>query len=288
MNMSPMHDERIRKFNRALFLWFRRHRREMAWRETFDPYHILVSEIMLQQTQVDRVREKYDLFISLFPDVTALARASRADVLRAWSGLGYNRRAAYLHECARVVVQKHDGVFPRTYDTLTELPGIGRSTAGALLAFAFGADTPMIDTNIRRILTRVFFAGVSPRPSDAELYRFAASIIPKGKGREWNYAMLDVGATRCTARQHDPTCPFQDLHGPVEDFVYKKPQSRFVGSRRSYRGKIIRLLIEEGTVSVRTLALRIGLSREEVDDIIGDLLSERLVSRHNARIALSE
>ncbi len=287
MNISSMSDEVIRKFNQALFSWFRRHRREMAWRETFDPYHILVSEIMLQQTQVDRVREKYDQFLSLFPDVRALARASRAEVLRAWSGLGYNRRAAYLHECARVIVQKHDGVFPQTYEALTTLPGIGRSTAGALLAFAFGAETPMIDTNIRRILTRVFFPDTSPRPSDAELYRFAVSIIPKGKGREWNYAMLDVGATRCTARHHDPTCPFQDLHGPVEDFVYKKPQSRFAGSRRSYRGKIIRSLVEEGSMTVRALALRIGLSYEETEDIVGDLLAERFVSRRGARVTLS-
>jgi A/G-specific adenine glycosylase len=281
-----MNDERVHKFNRALFSWFRHSRRDMAWRETFDPYRILVSEIMLQQTQVNRVREKYDLFLSLFPDVTTLARAPRADVLRAWSGLGYNRRAGYLHECARVVVQKHGGVFPCTYEDLVALPGIGRSTAGALLSFAFGADTPMIDTNIRRILTRVFFADASPRPSDAELYRFAVSIIPKGKGREWNYAMLDVGATRCTARRHDPTCPLQELHGPVDDFVYKKPQSRFAGSRRAYRGKIIRLLIDEGSMTMRAIALRIGLSREETEDIVEDLLSEHLVSRHGARIAL--
>ena len=189
-----------KQFNKALFAWHNAHYRDMKWRNTRDAYKILISEIMLQQTQVDRVREKYALFLKQFPNVQTLANAPLGEVLRAWSGLGYNRRAKYLQLCAKKVVEVYGGKFPKTYEELIALPGIGMSTAGALLAFAYNEDTPMIDTNIRRILTRVFFK--SKKVNDKALYAFATTLIPKGQGRMWNYAMLDLGATLCTARNH--------------------------------------------------------------------------------------
>src|SRR3989338_1937241 len=211
--------EKTKKFNTVLFRWHRSHYRDMPWRPksrggdrvNLDPYRILVSEIMLQQTQVDRVRTKYAEFLEKFPDVSALALAPLGAVLRVWSGLGYNRRARYLHECAKKVVHEYGGKFPADFDELNKLPGIGRSTAGALLAFSFGQDTPMIDTNIRRILVRVFFK--KNIPTDKELYVFAQQLIPRGKGRMWNYVMLDLGATLCTARNHSGDCPLMKLHG---------------------------------------------------------------------------
>ena len=261
--------EKKKHFNQMLFRWHKAHYREMAWRNTRNPYRILVSEVMLQQTQVERVREKYAEFLKQFPSVHILAKAQLGDVIRAWSGLGYNRRAKYLHECVKEVLLNHQGKFPNDMTTLMTLPGIGLSTAGALQAFAFGEDEPMIDTNIRRILTRTFFSPKMSRlrldmvgVSDKELYVFAKSLIPKGKGREWNYAMLDLGATLCTARHHSKLCPLAKLHGPVSDFVYKKPQKKFANSDRFYRGRILsQLLISPHTSESlqEVLALEQGL-----------------------------
>lgn len=256
----------------------------MPWRKTRDPYCILVSEIMLQQTQVDRVRTKYAEFLKVFPTVNVLACASLGDVLRAWSGLGYNRRAKYLHECAKEIVHAHGGKFPSDEQELKKLPGIGLSTSAALMSFAFRGDAPMIDTNIRRILSRVFFK--EKIPSDKELYVFAKVLIPRGKGREWNYAMLDVGATLCKARNHSPECPFMKLHGAVSDFVYKKPQTRFTHSRRFYRGKILQLLAKEKEVSMLAIRGFIGKDILEITEILCDLKKDGLITIVGRKIAL--
>lgn len=282
--------EKKHEFNKILFRWHKNGYRDMPWRNTDDPYRILISEIMLQQTQVDRVRTKYDEFLKKFPTVTVLAKAPLGEVLRVWSGLGYNRRAKYLHECAKKVAAEYAGKFPATFKELTALPGIGMSTAGALLAFSFGEEAPMIDTNVRRILTRVFFPqcqGVAlTLPSDKELYAFASALIPKGKGRAWNYAMLDAGATRCTARNHSPECPFVPLHGKVGDFVYKKPQKKFKESRRYYRGQILKLLATQHILDVHTLPEIFKKTDEEILSIVDDLEKERLILRRADRIML--
>ncbi len=254
----------------------------MPWRNTSDPYKILVSEVMLQQTQVDRVRTKYNEFLKKFPNVKALASAPLGDVLRVWSGLGYNRRAKYLHECAKKVVSEYGGKFPRTFSELTTLPGIGMSTAGALLAFSFGEDTPMIDTNIRRILVRVFFKRI---PTDKALYDFASALIPKRKGRAWNYAMLDLGATLCGARNHSALCPLTPLHGKVGDFVYKKPQKKFAGSDRFYRGRILARLTL-GPATQMLLYKELKRDEEYVDLLLRKLLRENLVVVKDAQYTL--
>jgi A/G-specific adenine glycosylase len=230
------------------------------------------------------VRLKYVEFLKKFPTVHALARASLGEVLRAWSGLGYNRRARYLHECAREVVRAYNGKFPSDFDMLIKFPGIGRSTAGALLAFSFAQDTPMIDTNIRRILARVFFR--KSIPGDKELYIFAQTLIPKGRGRMWNYAMLDLGATLCTARNHSDDCPLAELHGKVGDFIYKKPQKKFKESNRFYRGKIMRLLLEHHTLTIPALAKHLNKTNREVRVLTSDLARERLITCARGKITL--
>jgi len=277
-------DEKRQPFTKTLFRWHKTHYRDMPWRRTHDPYRILVSEIMLQQTQVDRVRTKYVEFLKKFPSARSLARASLGDVLREWSGLGYNRRARYLHECAKQVVREYDGKFPDDFGELKKLPGIGLSTAGALLAFSFAKDEPMIDTNIRRILARTFFK--KSIPSDKELYDFAKKIIPKGKGRAWNYAMLDLGATRCTARNHSKRCPLMKLHGPVDDFVYKKPQKKFAGSNRFYRGQILQLLMKLGSLRLSKLARELNISEKAVHELTSDLKRERLIVLTHSKVEL--
>ena len=239
---------------------------------------------MLQQTQVDRVRIKYGEFVKEFPTAKVLADASIGDVLRVWSGLGYNRRAKYLHSCAKEIVLAYGGKFPKDEAELKKLPGIGISTAAALMSFSFNEDTPMIDTNIRRIISRVFFK--THIPSDKELYIFAKTLIPAGMGREWNYAMLDAGATLCTARNHSDECPFAVLHCVVNDFVYKKPQARFTHSRRFYRGKILQLLAKEENISVATLHQSMGKKVPEMNDILLDLKNEGLIVKRNGKISL--
>ena len=164
------------QFQQRLSQWYRRHGRDLPWRRTTDPYAILVSEVMLQQTQVERVLEFYRRFLARFPTVAALAAAAVDDVLTAWQGLGYYRRARNLHLAAQQIMERHQGVFPDTFEEVAALPGVGRYTAGAVLCFAFGKRAPILDTNVQRVLERIFVrrplpartpcrnaCGVSPR-----------------------------------------------------------------------------------------------------------------------------
>jgi A/G-specific adenine glycosylase len=281
MNALP----KAEQFNRTLFRWFRKNGRQLPWRKTTSPYRILVSEVMLQQTQVERVLPKYALFLRRFPTVHKLAESSLADVLRVWSGLGYNRRAKYLWECAREIVRKHKSTFSSDVKTLLALPGIGPSTAAALLAFAFGKDEPVVDTNVHRVLCRIFFP--SGIPSNERLREFAKTLIPKGMGKEWNWAVMDMGALLCRARSHMAHCPLQKLHGPVSNFTNKKPQTNFKGSQRYWRGKIIALLVAapKGYASGE-LRHRLGLNRKDFGAIIAALKKERLIQKTGALLRI--
>jgi A/G-specific adenine glycosylase len=191
---------------RALLDWFAGHRRDLPWRHTRDPYRVLVSEVMLQQTQVDRVVPKYHAFLEAFPTLEALAEAPTAEVIRLWQGLGYNRRAVNLQRAARTIVERHGGSFPQTVEELRALPGIGAYTAGALACFAFEQDVAFLDTNIRRAVRRLF-VGPDEGAADAgdnALLELAARAVPQGEGWAWNQAIMELGATICTAAA--PAC----------------------------------------------------------------------------------
>jgi A/G-specific adenine glycosylase len=179
----------------------------MAWRETRDPYRIWVSEIMLQQTRVATVAPYYDRFLLKFPDVRSLAAAPIDDVLKAWEGLGYYSRARNLHRTAGILVARHGAKVPRTVEDLEALPGIGRSTAGAIAAIAFGADVPILDANARRVVARLFAVEGDPRSSGVEnvLWERSASLVRKGKGRDTALAVMDLGAVVCLPDA--PRCP---------------------------------------------------------------------------------
>ncbi len=192
-------------FQRGLLAWYRRHGRDLPWRHTRDPYEILVSEVMLQQTQVKRVLEFYPRFLARYPTAEELAAAPGGEVREAWAGLGYYRRADNLHRTAREVAERHGGRFPATPEELVQLPGIGRYTAGAVASFAFGADAAILDTNAARVLTRVFGAGRDRARRNARLWALAAAAIPPGRGYPFNQGIMDLGATICTARR--PACP---------------------------------------------------------------------------------
>lgn len=206
MKQAEADPKLTRTFQHRLLRWFRSHGRDLPWRKTRDPYRILVSEVMLQQTQVDRVLGFYDRFLKRYPTVETLASARPSQVREAWDGLGYYARAKNLHRTARQVTDRHGGQFPRTYQEAQNLPGVGRSTAGALLSFAFDIETPILDTNIKRLLSRVFVQHPSATPSQTErrLWRLSASLIPKGKAWIFNQALMDFGALVCTAK--NPRC----------------------------------------------------------------------------------
>jgi len=210
---------RLEAIAAGLIRWYQVHGRDLPWRRTTDPYRILISEIMLQQTQVERVLDFYYAFLNRFPTVRSLAAAKEAEVLDAWKGLGYYNRARNLHKTAIAIVRDHDGEFPRDLDALRSLPGIGRYTAGAIMSFAFCEDAPIVDTNVIRVLTRTL--GEPENASGAEkerwLWEMAASIIPTGQGFILNQAIMDFGATLCT--HHHPACDICLLSAHCERYA---------------------------------------------------------------------
>ena len=195
-----------RRFQRRLLTWYARHGRDLPWRRTREPYRVLVSEIMLQQTQVDRVIPKYHEFLERYPTVEDLAHARGRDVTKSWRPLGYYRRASNLHGIARETVARYDGCLPDDGAALRRMRGIGRYTAGAILAFAHGRDAALVDTNVRRVLGRVF---LGPRRlkrlrGQKAIWALAESLVPAGRAYDYNQALMDFGATWCTARK--PKC----------------------------------------------------------------------------------
>jgi A/G-specific adenine glycosylase len=215
---------------RRILGWFRDNGRDLPWRRTLDPYAILVSEVMLQQTQVPRVIPRFEALLERFPSPAALAGAAPADVLAMWSGLGYNNRAVRLRECCRLVVERHGGALPDQESALLALPGVGRYTARALLVFAWNRDVAAVDTNVRRVL--VHELGLDPTVGERELETVAAALVPKGRSREWHHALMDYGSIVATARR--------------TGVAPRRPQTPFRDSRRWLRGAILRELLGRG------------------------------------------
>jgi A/G-specific adenine glycosylase len=191
---------------KSLLAWYGQHRRILPWREHPDPYRIWISEIMLQQTQVDTVIPYYDRFLQRFPTVEALAAAALDEVLKAWENLGYYARARHLHRAARIIVEKYGGIIPDTWEAIIDLPGIGHYTAGAILSIAFGQPLPAVDGNVRRVLSRIYGIGepINAPATQKALHTLAVSILPKKSPGLFNQALMDLGAMICTPRS--PAC----------------------------------------------------------------------------------
>ena len=193
-----------RRFQTRLLKWYDKWGRDLPWRRTMDPYKILVSEVMLQQTQVERVIPKYHEFLGKYPTLKDLAASKPDDVREAWYPLGYNVRPYRLHSIARETVVRYGGTLPQKDEQLQSMKGIGRYTAGAVRTFAFNEDAPILDTNVMRVLYRVFLGKGDPKKQKSALWAMAEALIPKGKGYDFNQALMDFGAVVCKART--PSC----------------------------------------------------------------------------------
>jgi A/G-specific adenine glycosylase len=213
----PLASGAKRRFQHRLLRWYQEHGRDLPWRKTSDPYRILVSEMMLQQTQVERVVPKYHEFLERYPSFEALAEARAEDVKKTWYPLGYNVRPLRLHSIACETVARYGGELPNDHGELLSFKGIGRYTAGAIRSFAFNEDAPILDTNVMRVLHRVFVGAGDPRNRKNELWALSEALIPRGRGYDFNQALMDFGATICTAR--DPYC----LLCPMKDFCKTYP-----------------------------------------------------------------
>jgi len=251
---------------RAVLRWGEVNRRDLPWRETRDPWAVLVSEVMLQQTQVVRVLEPYGRFLERFPDPAACAAAPVGDVVRAWEGLGYHRRALSLHRAARAVVERHSGRVPATRRALQSLPGIGPYTARAVVAFAYELDTGVVDTNVARLLAR---AVAGRALGSAEAQCLADRLVPPGRAWAFNQALFDLGAAHCTSRApRCGTCPLRrrcawavtghpDPDPAPGSAGTARPQRPFAGSDRQGRGRLLAAL-RRGGVARRDLAPAAG------------------------------
>lgn len=242
----------IMAFRTMILAHYRTMARSMPWRETRDPYAVLVSEIMLQQTQVERVRLKYDEFLGRFPTLAALASAPLSDVLKVWQGLGYNRRAIYLKRCAAEIVEQHNGIFPATVQELQALPGIGPYTARAVAAFCFDVAEPLIETNVRTVYIHFFFHG-HDKVNDRDIMPLVAATLDRDAPRQWYYALMDYGTM---LKQLHPNPGLRSRH--------HTRQSRFEGSNRQLRSRLLRQIIAQPGISVKQLLALIPAEREMV------------------------
>lgn len=264
----------MQKFRTKIRAFYRAHGRDLPWRRTHDPYKILVSEIMLQQTQVDRVVPKFNAFIKKFPTVKHLARARTQDVLALWSGLGYNSRALRLKRSAERIVELHGGRVPKDKAVLVTLPGVGPYTAGAIRTFAFDMPDVYLETNIRTVFIDHFFPNKNS-VSDTELLEVARLVLPKNDWRGWYSALMDYGA-------------WLKSKGKNQNSKVKNAtkQSRFKGSNREVRGAIMKVLIKKGSVSDNEKSLLEKFSQERLVCALTSMVSDTTLVKRRGRYTL--
>jgi A/G-specific adenine glycosylase len=269
--------KRLLGFQRFILRWYHQHgRHELPWRQTTNPYHILVSEIMLQQTQVERVVPKYNAFIKTFPTVESLARATLSHVLAQWQGLGYNRRAKFLQLTAQAVLEKHNGSFPKALTKLLALPGVGLYTAAAIRTFAYNQPEPLIETNVRTVFLYHFFPN-RKQVSDAEILTLISRSLYVTNPKEWYAALMDYGSVLKKL-----------LPNPSRKSKHYTKQSRFAGSLRQVRGEILKILLKNGSLTKSELSQQITGNKLHLPAALDQLMHDGLVQLHGQRYAILE
>jgi len=301
-----MQKDKIQFFQNVILNWYSKNKRDLPWRTTTDPYKIIVSEIMLQQTQVDRVIPKYQKFLETFPTIEALEKAPLSQVIELWAGLGYNRRAVNLQAMAKQVTEEYQGRMPKRIEQLQTLKGIGPYTASAVACFAFAQDVPVIDTNIRRIMDR-YYGNEERSGKQREQITFenTKKSVPNGKGVAWNNALMDFGSLVCTAKNPQcASCPlkndcnfFRELQTLTPEqqkkiFETTKKQPSFKHSTRYYRGQILKLIRENKTIEEEIVLTHI-LKEEKLDKttakkLIQDLMNDQLLEKNNTKLQLPQ
>jgi len=265
----------IRKFQNIILQHYERHARVFPWRRTCDPYQIFVSEIMLQQTTVDRVIEKYEQFITLFPNIFSLARAPLEKVLKAWLGMGYNRRAIALKKSAEIVVKKFQGKLPETEKELLTLPGVGKYTAAAIAVFAFNCPVILLETNVRTVFIHFFFEDKN-EVKDSEIIPLIQTTLDTTNPRQWYNALMDYGVMLKKTRPN-----------PGRKSAHYIRQSRFEGSDRQIRGAILRALAAGKTKSAVEIIQLVGGEPDRIKRILSQLQKEGFVKRNKQKIMIA-
>lgn len=266
----------IEDFKKLVWNFYKKSGRVLPWRKTQNPYKILVSEIMLQQTQVSRVEQKYSQFIKEFPTLEALAKAPLGNVFKVWQGMGYNRRALALKRLSETVMNDFRGKIPRDRKALESLPGIGKYTAGAVRAFAFNEPEIFIETNIRRVFIHHFFQdreGIH----DFEILPIVEEALDHKNPREWYWALMDYGSLLA-----------KEIENPNKKSKHYVQQKPFKGSHREVRGKILKFLGSEGKSSVKKLEAQLKLPQEKISQVLTELVSEGFIMKVRTTYAIKE
>jgi A/G-specific adenine glycosylase len=269
--LSP---EDIRTFQAGVYTYYEQNGRDLPWRKTKNPYNIFVSEIMLQQTQVERVIEKYERFISIFPDFPTLADASLKDILLAWQGLGYNRRALMLKQAARTIMAEYKGEIPSRVEDLVKLSGLGRTTASSILAFAFNQPVVFIETNIRRVYIHHFFEG-QENINDRDIIPLVEATLDTSNPAVWYHALMDYGAMLK-----------KKVTNPNRRSVHYKRQPPFENSDRQIRGAILRILLEKSPISCDEILEILGVNKTRCENILLQLKKEKLVKQRKGKYSI--
>jgi A/G-specific adenine glycosylase len=275
--MTAMHlsFKQVSAFQTLIYGYYNQYGRDLPWRKTENPYHIFVSEIMLQQTQVERVIQKYGHFISVFPDFPSLARSALKNVLSAWQGLGYNRRALALLRTAHVILTEYGGILPQEVDTLVKLPGIGKATAASIYVFAFNKPTVFLETNIRRVFIHRFFAD-HDNVNDREILPLVEKTLDRSHPRLWYYALMDYGAMLKKLIQN-----------PNRKSSHYRKQPPFEGSDRQIRGKILRVLLKDAPLSASGIANTIRIARKRLTLTLTCLEQEGFIKVHRGTYTIA-
>ncbi len=261
MIKEKLSEEAVAIFREKVFDFYRDNRRSFPWRETTDRYAVMVSEIMLQQTQAERVREKFTAWMERFPDTSSLAMASQREVLTLWSGLGYNSRGQRLQACAKMIVERYDGIVPASPLELITLPGIGEYTCRSIPVFADNLGVAAVDTNVRRILIHEFC--LPEETPKADIQSLAEILLPEGRSRDWHNALMDYGAQYLTSRRTGIR--------PLTK------QSKFQGSKRWYRGRLLKELVAAEYMTLDEAEEKYGSCPWGLTEIIAGLVREGLV-----------
>lgn len=268
-------NSRVSKFQKLIYQHYKEQGRILPWRKTRNPYYILVSEIMLQQTQVDRVIDKYQKFIALFPDIQTLDRSPLRKILSVWQGLGYNRRALALKKIARILIEQYNGKIPQSTDELVKFPGIGQATASEIVTFAFNQPTVFIETNIRSVFLHYFFPERDDVRDD-EILPLVAKTVDRSNPREWYYALMDYGTS--LKKQHT---------NPSRKSTHYYKQSPFNGSNRQIRGKIVRYLTENQSGTGKQIAQDLQIPFEKAEHNLTRLEKEGFLTRKGKRLTIT-